>query len=116
MFCIFATMLAPTLDVSLIQGAETQARVRATLVNLAIRRARFDGAPLPASPQELVPKYLSVIPTDPFTGEPLRYRVDETGCSIYSVGRNGVDDGGTLDVAPGSGNRIEKDIVVHLPR
>ena len=67
-------------------GAQCQARIRVTLVSLAIRRARLDGMTLPASLQELVPKYLPAIPTDPFTGEPLKYSVDETGCKIYAVG------------------------------
>jgi len=95
-------MIAPALQSALEKGAAMQAQIRVTLVSLAIRRARLDGMPLPAGLEELVPKYLSAIPTDPFTGELIRYRIDETGCSIYS--------------AAGGADHPEKNIEVHLPR
>ena len=36
------------------------------------------------------------LPTDPFskTGEPLRYRKEDNGCVLYSVGQDHTDDGG----------------------
>lgn len=34
---------------------------------------------------------------DPFNGHPLRVKTTPEGWTVYSVGRNGVDDGGTLD-------------------
>lgn len=36
-------------------------------------------------------------PRDPFTGTPYRYRREGEGFVIYSVGRNGVDDGGATE-------------------
>jgi len=36
----------------------------------------------------------ALLPVDPFTGQPLRFRKLETGYVVYSVGENGVDDGG----------------------
>jgi len=115
-FHIFAAMNSSIIDVLLGNGAEYQTRVRATLASLAIRRARLDGLPLPVSLQELVPKYLPAIPTDPVTGGPLKYRVDESGCSIYGVGHDGVDNGGAIRAVTGSSGRPEEDIVVRLPR
>jgi tetratricopeptide (TPR) repeat protein len=109
-----AYTLVPALQSALDKGAATQAQVRATLVNVAIRRAKLDGAPLPTRLQELVPKYLSAVPTDPFTGEPLRYKVDESGCTIYSVGRDGVDDGGAIEVKARRSGGDTKDIGVFL--
>jgi hypothetical protein len=85
---VLGYMVAPALDSALEKGAYIQAQVRVTLVSLAIRRARLDGAPLPPRLQELVPKYLPAIPSDPFTGEPLKYSVDETGCKIYALGES----------------------------
>ena len=35
--------------------------------------------------------------TDPFNGEPLRVKRTPQGWMVYSVGGNGVDDGGKLD-------------------
>ncbi len=36
----------------------------------------------------------ATVPTDPFTGKPMRYKRVDGGCVIYSVGRNLQDDGG----------------------
>jgi hypothetical protein len=37
---------------------------------------------------------LTPLPIDPFDGAPLRYRIDATEYVIYSVGKDGVDQGG----------------------
>ena len=42
----------------------------------------------------LVPGYLREVPVDVFSGEALRYRRQGEGYVVYSVGKNGVDDGG----------------------
>jgi len=43
----------------------------------------------------LVPAFLSTLPLDPVEGQPLRYRSNADGTFLlYSVGENGVDDGG----------------------
>lgn len=43
------------------------------------------------------------IPSDPFTGDPLRMRSDERGIVIWSIGPNGKDDGGRIqEEAPGT--------------
>ena len=41
--------------------------------------------------------------TDPFTGEPLKWRKTDAGWLIYSVGRDGVDNGGKVDDASDHG-------------
>jgi hypothetical protein len=48
-------------------------------------------------------------PVDPFDGQPLRYRIDDDGLRLYSVGRNGRDDGGREDFYKG-------DVVFHIAR
>lgn len=49
---------------------------------------------LDAMPKDL----LTAVPDDPFSGRPLRYKRTATGAVVYSVGRDGADDGGgTLD-------------------
>jgi hypothetical protein len=57
-------------------------------------RFRLDHGKLPSGLDELVPKYLESIPADPFDGKPLRLAVKEDRRIIYSVGPDGVDDGG----------------------
>ncbi len=49
--------------------------------------------------------------TDPFTGKPLIYRVEGKGFILYSVGQNGIDDGGQRKVG---GNNMA-DIVTTYP-
>lgn len=49
------------------------------------------------SPQkldELVPEYLPAAPMDPFSDEPLRYRITGSQCTVYSLGPNRLDDEG----------------------
>ena len=41
-----------------------------------------------------MPEQLERLPDDPFSGKPLVYRLTDEGFRLYSVGPNGVDDGG----------------------
>ena len=75
--------------------AETQARVAALAVALAIERARLaENNGVPPSLDVLVPQYLPAVPPDPFDARPLRFKKLPRGYVVYSVGRDGVDDGG----------------------
>ncbi len=38
--------------------------------------------------------FLHAVPLDPFDNKPLRYRKDDQGVIVYSVGPDGKDDGG----------------------
>ncbi|MEI2727116.1 MAG: hypothetical protein V9H26_27560 [Verrucomicrobiota bacterium] len=49
---------------------------------------------MPENLADLTPAFLAVVPADPFTGEPLRYRRTDKGFVIYSVDRDGLDNGG----------------------
>ena len=74
--------------------------IRASRVLIAIQRFRRDhNERLPADLHEVMPEYLAKLPTDPYTGQPMRYRALDRGYTVYSVGPNGRDDGGemTLD-------------------
>lgn len=85
----------PIFDISL-PGIEDFARLRyelactgATLAEYRAREGEY-----PESLQQLVPGLLGEVPADRFTGEPLVYRRSENGYRLYSLGPNGVDDGG----------------------
>jgi len=70
---------------------------RSSRVAVAIeryRRAHADA--LPASLNDLVPRYLDVVPQDPLNGQALRYRVVNDVYIVYSVGPDGKDDGGVM--------------------
>jgi hypothetical protein len=73
-------------------------RIEQTRCNLVIAFAlaayRADNGHYPAKLEELAPKYLSSVPGDLFSGKPLIYKPTEDGYLFYSVGINGIDDGG----------------------
>ncbi len=85
-----------------------EAHLRLVLAEAAVRRCRLETGPLPASLDALVPKYLSAVPIDPYSERPLIYRRTEEGYLLYSVGGNGVDDGGQrtdfIDATTSSGD------------
>jgi hypothetical protein len=45
---------------------------------------------------ELVPDYLNAIPEDPYSGKAICYRLAGSEWAVYSVGRDGADDGGVF--------------------
>ncbi len=72
-----------------------QADHAGVLAALALSAYKHQHGAYPETLSALVPEYLSAIPIDPFSDEPLCYRLDERdGYVLYSVGENGIDDGG----------------------
>jgi len=74
-----------------------QAELRCGIVALAVERYRLAHGNWPESLDQLVPKLLPAIPKDLFDGKPIRYRPLSDGVAIYSVGPDGIDDGGKVD-------------------
>ncbi len=66
--------------------ARNQAHSQTARTALAVERYRLARGQLPETLSDLLPDYLDEIPTDPFDGQPLRYRQLETGYVIFSVG------------------------------
>ncbi|MDR1925440.1 MAG: hypothetical protein LBQ66_13800, partial [Planctomycetaceae bacterium] len=44
--------------------------------------------------ESIAPKYIDVIPEDPFTSKELTYKKIDNGYILYSFGKNKIDDGG----------------------
>ena len=65
---------------------------------LAIRLYEVDNGSRPETLDDLVPDYVATVPLDPFSDsdDPLRYVPVADPAILYSVGLNGVDDGGTF--------------------
>lgn len=74
--------------------ARDQARSTLGATAMAIERYRLASGQFPETLQALVPEYLPAVPEDPIDLQPVRYRCDEEACVVYSIGTNGVDDGG----------------------
>ncbi|HUA66509.1 MAG TPA: hypothetical protein VME24_11715 [Alphaproteobacteria bacterium] len=70
---------------------------------IALKRWHLKHGDYPATLDALVPKYLPAVPLDPVDGKPLRYRRKADGTFLlYSVGPNGVDDGGNPALEKGA--------------
>jgi hypothetical protein len=94
-----AQWLLPTIRSSIetLVGRE-QAEQACLMVMLAAQAYCRDHGELPEKAQDLVPSYLPTLPPDPYgkTGETLRYRRDHDRATAWSVGQNGIDDGGQV--------------------
>ena len=67
------------------------------IMGLAIERYRITNGKWPRKLEELVPEYLTKLPTDPFNGEPLLVGTILGGLVIYSVGPDLQDNNGLID-------------------
>jgi hypothetical protein len=70
------------------------ARLRAARAGIAVERFRVANGRLPESLDELAPKWLDSVPTDPFDDKPIRYKKLIKGFVTYSVGPDLKDNGG----------------------
>jgi hypothetical protein len=99
-FLIFSRMLLPGLSRLSVKDAEHASRMRVAQATLAVERYRVaNGGKPPRSLEELVPRFLTEVPLDPFDGQRLRYKLRESSYVIYGVGSNGKDDDG-LELDP----------------
>jgi hypothetical protein len=70
------------------------AMLRLLITNLAVRLFQHENGRLPGSLEELQPAYLTNMPIDPYSNEPLIYRNSDKSYTLYSVWKDGNDDGG----------------------
>jgi hypothetical protein len=79
-----------------VQGAADRSEQNHRNLQLAFTLAAYyaDHRRYPETLAELAPKYIDKIPDDLFSGQPLIYRLEGDGYLLYSVGVNGIDDGG----------------------
>lgn len=73
---------------------QEDALVGATQTLFALKAFKNDTKKYPDTLDELVPKYLDVVPTDPFDGKQLKYSAEKR--IVYSVGEDKQDNGGVM--------------------
>jgi hypothetical protein len=89
---------ARCLEASISHGAELWVAATA----LAIERWRMEHGEWPESLEQLVPGLLEEVPEDPYSEDKLLYRRTDEGVVVYSVGKDGTDEGGLAwSEAPG---------------
>src|SRR6266516_4850605 len=96
-------MLLPALGNANLKQAENAARLRVAQTVFAVERYRLaNPSRLPASLDDLKPAFLTSVPTDPFDGQPLRYKKRSANSYVvYSVGKDRQDDDG-IEKKPGA--------------
>lgn len=110
---IVAQLLLPAYNAAYKALARGAAQHRCTLVLLAAELHRRERGDYPQRLDDLTPTYLSTLPEDPYTGEPLRIKHEPGGRFIvYTTGADGIDDGGDIDTLRGDPPR---DIGLSVP-
>jgi hypothetical protein len=89
-------------------------RLSQTAIALERFRAAHDNR-YPDALGELSPKLLAAAPVDPFDGQPLRYRKQDSGYVLYSIGPDLKDDGGERQAAgKGDSTSTKGDVVFEV--
>jgi hypothetical protein len=91
------------------------AHMRLLTAELALRCYQSEQGRAPTGLEQLVPQYLQRVPSDPFSGRPVIYRLQGTNWLLYSVGEDGADNGGKRLGRPGSGAVTRGDLFYDSP-
>jgi hypothetical protein len=79
-----------------------EAAKQVAVAAIALKRYQLKYGKYPPDLNSLVPEFVPAVPLDSVDGEPLRYRPNADGTFLlYSVGENGVDDGGDPSLEKG---------------
>lgn len=94
------------------QTATDRGEAQNNLVRIAfgVEAYKRDNGEFPQKLEDLAPKYISKVPQDIFAAGPFKYEAAKGEYKVYSVGRNGKDDGGIP-----IGNNLSDDLVVQNP-
>ncbi len=93
---VFIKMLLPAFHFVRQSRVRAQVNTGSVLAALAVIRYQREHGRLPETLNDLVGEFLKQVPQDPFDYQPLRYVPKGDTFVIYSVGINGVDDGGQV--------------------
>jgi hypothetical protein len=116
-YYIFSGLFLPPCDRAIVREIESFARARVAETALAVERFRRESGRLPQQLIELVPRFLTAVPADPFDGASLRYHPLSKGYVVYSIGPDGRDDGGKGGPEKRSGTeRLPEDIALTVER
>lgn len=112
------SLLVPTFRSAYVVDDRSAMVRQLTVCSFALAAYRADQGKYPEQLSDLVPRYLTAVPTDAFAPQkPVIYRRTEEGVIFYSVGPNGKDDGGRSQECPaaeGEGQPKGDDLVVRM--
>ncbi len=103
-------LMYPSVEEALFSEHRRRAVENLLLLRLALRAYRVQNGAYPAQLSALAPGILKQLPVDPFgAGEPLRYRVAGDSYLAWSIGPDGIDNGGALiPLRPGATHRVAR--------
>ena len=91
------------LSATVLKLMKMEACRRVVVTAIALKRFQAQRGHWPDTLADLTPRFISSVPLDPCDGQPLRYRPNADGTYLlYSIGEDGVDDGGDAGVTPAS--------------
>jgi len=94
---VFAGLLLPAVTRARVEAEKCRAMLEMLRVALALKMYHRDMGVYPDRLDWLVAdKYLKAVPADPFSGKPLKYKLDKGEFVLYSVGEDMKDNGGAL--------------------
>jgi hypothetical protein len=97
---LLTRMMLPAVEKVSQASLRSQAYLRCSTVAVAAERYRLSHDAWPRTLDDLVKDgLLAKIPSDPYDGKPLRWKRTPTGATVYSVGRDRIDNGGNLNRA-----------------
>ena len=102
---VLIRLVAPAWDALLPAAARHQAQLAGTQCLVAVRRFELAHGTPPADLETAVREAnMTSVPIDPYSGQPMRYRVVDGKPRVYSLGPDQKDDGGLVpwNLAPGA--------------
>ncbi len=91
---LLSAIALPTISRASQKAAHVETERQMALASVALWRYQLRRGKLPKELSELIPEFLPKLPWDVMDQKPIKYRITETSFVIYSVGEDGVDDGG----------------------
>ena len=92
----FLQRMRTSLEAEFAGRCQSEAYRRCAIVALALERYRLKYGRWPEALKDLIPDFIEKIPVDPYDGNPIRYTKLADGVLVYSVGVDGVDNGGNV--------------------
>jgi hypothetical protein len=99
---VLGTLLMPAVKQALTAQDQSFTRTQMVQVMLALAEYQVREGEFPKTLAALSPKYLPTVPDDLMAGKPFHYTSDGGTYRLYSVGRNGQDDGGQMGTPQGA--------------
>lgn len=92
---LITTLMFPATNKVVEAAVRDKAILRCAITAIAAERFRIASNKWPTRLDDLCPNYLDRPLLDPFDGEVLKYTIRDDGVTIYSVGADGQDNGGS---------------------